>query len=130
MTNTELQELGQFLFNHLETHEQLQALLWFHKRQTESHTIEAISMALHMPASVVAEAVQRLCDRQLIRAEQGVFRYAPTNAALRSSVDRLVVAYAEDWSAVLHLLSANAIRRIRTAVIGAFSDAFVIKGKK
>jgi hypothetical protein len=129
-SNNQLDELGQFLFEHVETHEQLQALLWLHKSRAESHSIECISAALHMPASVVSEAVHRLCGSELVRAERSGFRCAPETASLRSSVDQLATAYAENWSAVLQLLSSNAIRRIRTSVMGEFADAFVIKGKK
>jgi len=125
------EELSQFLFEHVETHEQLQTLLLLHKEPANLQTAEAISAALNVPLAVVLTALKQLCQQGLVQQDgaQG-FRYAAKDETLKAGVERLVEAYDQNWSTVLRLLSTNAIRRIRTSVIGTFSDAFVLKGRK
>jgi hypothetical protein len=58
------------------------------------------------------------------------FRYAPATVALDAGVSALARAYADQRLEIMKLISANAIERLRTAAIRAFSDSFLIRRKR
>jgi hypothetical protein len=121
------------LFEHIETHEQLATVLLLRNDRQLSWTNRALAAELKIPTSLAEETLQHLVQHGLLVCADPAslqYKYAPGTPELGERVDHLAEAYQTHWIEILKLLSENAIVRVRTTVMGAFADAFVVPSKK
>jgi hypothetical protein len=115
------------------TFEQLEALVLLYGARGNAWPESAIAEALKIPAEAAREALLELESRGLAAGEHQEaaprYRYAATSE-LDAAVRELVRAYHDNRLGVVKLMSDNAIHRMRTGAIRAFSDAFLIGRKK
>jgi hypothetical protein len=125
-------EVRALLRNHIVSFEQLQVLLLLHSGSQEPWSVDAISNALHIDSALVAAALDALQAIRLVNREpahrKSPVRYAP-DAPLSPAVDALAQSFESHRAAIMSIMSTNAIERVRSGAIRAFSDSFVIKKK-
>jgi hypothetical protein len=120
-----------FLREHIETYEQLELLLQLRRQPVETWSAQALAELGSYPLDLVEEALEGLARAGTVaRASAGQVRYAPSDAAQQAAIDALASAYQQNPLAVIKLMSANSIERVRTAAILTFAEAFVIGRKK
>jgi hypothetical protein len=121
------------LAEHIETHEQLSAVLLMRSDPERSWTTEGLAEKLKTHDTIAEETLQHLADRQLVaRAEQRPhqYRYGPGTDELRRVVDHLAEAHEAHWLDVMNLITENAIARARGSVANALANAFVLRPRK
>src|SRR5690242_20450727 len=120
------------LRDHLTSFESLELLLILHRR-AEPTSAEALAHQSGIATELVAAAVAALESGQLVRRGAGdppTFRFAPATADLTRAVYDLKRLYRDQRAAVMSEMSINAIGRIRSGTLRAFSDAFLFGKKK
>jgi hypothetical protein len=135
MSEPEYREVEAFLAARVESYEELQVLLLLHEHRDREWTVEEIATTLGIRGSAIEQACAALCDSGLLRdrieSRGRMFGYGPRDSALDNAVAALARLYQLDRLAIVKLMSANAIERIRTAAMRTFADSFVIrKGKQ
>lgn len=121
-----------FLRDHLTSFECLELLLLLHRR-IEPASADALARQTGIAVELVLAALLQLESSQLVRrsaTEPPAFRFAPATAELTRAVDDLESVYRDQRAAVMSEMSINAIGRIRSGTLRAFSDAFVFGKKK
>lgn len=121
-----------FLREHIETYEQLELLLLLQRQPLEAWSARRLAERRSYTLDLVEEALEGLARTRTIEraASTGEVRYAPLDSVQRATIDALAAAYERNPLAIIKLMSANSIERVRTAAIHTFADAFVIGRKK
>jgi hypothetical protein len=121
-----------FLRDHLTSFECLELLLRLRGR-SEAVSVAALVRETGISPELVATALAALESSQLIRrgaADLSLFRFEPATAELSRTIEDLERVYRDQRAAVMSEMSINAIGRIRSGTLRAFSDAFVFGKKK
>jgi hypothetical protein len=131
--STVSEDVKRLLAEHIESYEELEALLCLWGTTARAWTIDDLAQALKISAESAAAAVTRLVEQKLITrrpADVPTFACASGQDELHRTIQRLAKAYEEERLAVIQLMNANAIERVRTAAMRTFADAFLVGGKK
>ena len=114
------------------SYEQLEALLFLRSRAEQDWSTEDVATHLRVPPETTAEALDHLRRYGLVHVglEPNPYRYAPANQSLAAAVEALARVYDTDRAALMNVMNAAAIERLRTKAIQAFADAFIIDRKK
>jgi hypothetical protein len=121
------------LRDHVPSFECLEVLLFLHAREGESATVEGIAARTGIAVELVLQSLTGLEASGILRkslAPPAEFRYAPATAWLQIACDDLARLHREQRAAIMSEMSINAIGRIRSNSLKAFSDAFVLGKKK
>jgi hypothetical protein len=124
-----------FLHDSISSYEELEALLLLARDGDRSWTDSELADSLKVQVDGMTLALQELAAVEGLlevedQAGQRRFRYAPKSKHLRQAVEELAVAYAEQRLAIVQLMSANALSRVRGAAMRRLANAFRIeKGK-
>ena len=117
----------------IETFEQMEILLLLRKWSERSWTAQAVGEHLRTPGQAT-EALDALRLAGLVQAgtngSQLHYVYSPVSSHLDRAVSELARQYREQPIAIIRILSANSIRRMRTGAARAFADAFVIRKRE
>lgn len=135
MSETEIPAAARLLVREsVHTFEQLEALVLLHGGRGNAWPESAVAEALKIPAEAAREALLELASHGLAAVEHQEgpprYRYAAGTNERDAAVRGLVRAYHDNRLGVVKLMSDNAIHRMRTGAIRAFSDAFLIGRKK
>jgi hypothetical protein len=120
------------LRDHLTTFECLELLLALHGRSAPA-CAESLSRQTGLTIELAIPALAALESSQLIRragTAPPTFRFAPATAAVTRAVEDLERLYRDQRAAVMSEMSINAIARIRSGTLRAFSEAFLFGKKK
>jgi hypothetical protein len=133
LTSEELEELRLFLRENAAGFEHLEALLFFARSERRAWTSREVSAALNLPEDTLRAAMAELSRTSPI-VEVGTgnsmaYRYAPS-VDFEEQVEKLRSAYDQQRVAVLQLMSANAIERLRSAAARRLADAFHLDRRK
>jgi hypothetical protein len=133
MPETLPENVRAFLRHHVESYEQLELLLFLREHHALGWPISQIAERLHFPSGEIDQAVAGLvaagCVAERAQPERAI-RYAPRDEGQAAAIDGLAAAYAARPLAIIKLMNANAIERVRSAAIDTFADAFVLGRKK
>ena len=133
MPETLPENVRAFLRDHVESYEQLELLLFLREQHALEWSMRQIAERMHFPADEIDEAVRGLvvagCVVERAQPERAI-RYAPRDEGQAAAIDALAAAYAARPLAIIKLMNANAIERVRSAAIDTFADAFVLGRKK
>jgi hypothetical protein len=125
-------EVAAFLRAHVESYEELEALLMLHRNRARVWSPRAIATTIGASESDVLSALDALVRRGLVlrvaAPERTEYKFIADGVA-SDLVARLAEAYTNDPIGVMRLMSANAIARVRSD-LHAFSDAFLIGRRK
>jgi DNA-binding MarR family transcriptional regulator len=122
-----------FLRDYIESYEQLEILFILRAQPGDAWSVEQLAERLQLSREAVEEALQALTRAGGINERawpEEPVRYLPRNAEQAATIDSLATAYESNPLAIIKLMSANAIDRVRTAAIHTFANAFVIGRKK
>jgi len=118
------EDVQSFLHDHLQAHEHLEVLLWVRTHADQAWTAQSIALELRMSELLSEEALRALYRRRLVRARKGfhelLFQYGPHTVELDQLVGKLARAYDEGRVAILKLMTANALQRLRTKTFRRF----------
>jgi hypothetical protein len=114
------------------TFEELEALAFLYGGRGTAWPESAVAEALKIPVEAAREALLALESRGLAASghTERRYRYSTATTELEAAVGALVRAYHDNRLGIVKLMSDNAIHRMRTGAIRAFSDAFLIGRKK
>lgn len=120
------------LYEHIVSYEQLEILLLLRLESTETWTDDRIGDRMDLPSDLVSSAVSGLISSGFLTRQQDTLRcqYAPRSTSLDEAVNQLARAYALQRLEVVKLMTANAIKRLRTNALNAFAESFVIHKDK
>jgi Mn-dependent DtxR family transcriptional regulator len=118
------EDLQEFIFRHIDSIAQLEALLLLRKNREESWTAERIAQRLYTSEAESSRVLERLCADGLLSFEKGHYRIADETEELRQMVGRLAEVYARHLIPVTNLIHSKP-RRLRE-----FSDAFKIRKER
>ncbi|MEO8185153.1 MAG: hypothetical protein ABI895_40620 [Deltaproteobacteria bacterium] len=122
-----------FLREHIESYEQLEILLLLRAQPDRSWAPAAAASELGISEGLAEGALRFLCRERLLGVDAGGvvrFKYAPETPALVELVARLAAAYVDSRLAVMRLMTANAIERLRVGAVTRFADAFLLRRKR
>ncbi|NUP13124.1 MAG: hypothetical protein HOW73_44350 [Polyangiaceae bacterium] len=127
-------DIRKFLYEHVETLEELEVLLLLGRNPDKTFTKEEAEIELKIPFDAVASAFQtlrktRLCDL-IVGGADDAFQLTRKDPLARAHVAKLVALYDTSRFELLKLLSAAAMDRLSNSMTRAFADAFVLGGKK
>lgn len=130
MVGLDSQKLKQFLLDHVETLEELQILVWFHRHSGASATDTQIAEETAISLTLVSEALERMANSRILSSTDSqpvAFRYDPADAVVHETLQEVLARYLEDPRAVMQVMTANAIERLRASAMRAFAEAFRIR---
>jgi len=132
--NDELHEKTRALLREaITSFEMLDIVLLMRGEPTVTWTTRSMADRVNVPEELVARALQELDAAGLVVAcgapSNPQFQYRPARPELSAAADALAADFAEHRVAVLSAMSTNAIERLRSGALTAFSDAFVL-GRK
>jgi hypothetical protein len=134
MSETDIPAAAVFLLREsVHTFEELETLAFLYGGRGTAWPESALAEALKIPVDAAREALLALESRGLAaseHAERQRYRYSAATIESEAAVGALVRAYHENRLGIVKLMSENAIHRMRTGAIRAFSDAFLIGRKK
>lgn len=120
------EDVHRFLYQHIESVEQLEVLLLLWQAPDRGWTANDVARALYSHPSSVANRLALLMGQGMLRETQpGHYQYAPRSTELHQTVSRVVETYRERRVAVITLIASKPLENVR-----AFSDAFRIRRKK
>ena len=119
-------DVYQFLYQNIESVEQLEVLLLLLGRRERGWSPDEVARELYSHPTSVARRLAMLLGQGLLREiEPGCYQYAPRTGALHATVRRVADTYHERRVAVVTLIASKPIENVR-----AFSDAFRIRRPK
>jgi hypothetical protein len=117
------------------SYEELEILLLLAREPAAAFTADSVGQRVRVPGPAAAGALDRLCAAGLATGCAGsgsgseqtgsAFRYQP-RGDLDRAVELLVREARDNPLAIIKLMSANAIERIRMSAVQMFADAFVL----
>ncbi|WP_242345286.1 hypothetical protein [Anaeromyxobacter terrae] len=126
-------DIQAFMLACVDSYEQLEVLLLLRREAAGPFTAARVAEALRLPLASAERSLDELAGRGLLSAtgrSERSYRYAPADPATADVVGRLARAYAERRVAVIDLMSANAMSRIRRSALRTFAEAFRLRGAK
>ncbi len=120
------EDVHRFLYQHIESVEQLEVLLLLWQAPDRDWTADDVARALYSHPSSVASRLALLMGQGMLReTHPGRYQYAPRSADLHQTVTEVVNTYRERRVAVITLIASKPLENVR-----AFSDAFRIRRPK
>lgn len=127
-------EVRALLRQHLTSFEKLEILLLLQAHPEQALSVRDIAASKNISEDLVIIALNELHTSRLIGIEaatpRAVYRYAPVTTELAHATKALARVADEQRAAVMSLMSANAIERVRSGAVRAFADAFIVRKKK
>lgn len=109
----------------LGTLETLEVLLLMRAESTKAWQSQELAARMQRDSATCSASLQVLSVGRLIRRSPDIgseaYFYHPGDERLASTVDKLVVSYVENRVAVLQLMTANALARLRAAALEHFN---------
>jgi hypothetical protein len=123
-----------FLYNRVHTFEQLAALLFLFRQSSRPCTAKEVAQALAIAPDSAELALSELaCCGVVARAVTeypGETKYHGPGEPFSAIVGELARIDRESKIELINIMNMNALTRIRTGALKAFSDAFVIGRKR
>ncbi len=120
------QDVHRFLYQNIDSVEQLEVLLLLLHSPERGWGTEAVARELYSHPASIARRLALLLGQGLLReTEPGCYQYAPRTGELHATVLHVAEMYRDRRAAVVILIASRPIENVR-----AFSDAFRIRRKK
>lgn len=125
------EDVQRLLADHVESFEQLECLLLLWRRPDLRWSPERVAAELRLEDAITEEALCALNEHGLLSVEVSptgrLYRYEPTAPELARVVERLASEYENQRVALMRLMTANAIQRMRAGAISVFANAFLFR---
>jgi DNA-binding MarR family transcriptional regulator len=127
--------LQAFLHDSISSYEELETLLLLVREHHRGWSDGELAAALGIRVEDATRAVDQLTSvaglLEVTREpDQRRIQYAPKSKMMRQVVEELAVANVEQRLAIVQLMSANALERVRGAAVRRLANAFRIRGPK
>jgi hypothetical protein len=123
----------QLLREHVPSFEALEILLLLHAHPQEEWHVDLLASRFGVDREIAEHALSALRFAGLVsfsaENQAALVRYSPKTAALAEAVLELAGLFEDHRAAIIVLMNANAIERVRYGAIRTFADAFVIRKK-
>jgi hypothetical protein len=128
----EREELQRFLFEHVESYEELELVVLLRRERERDWSPEQAAAELRLSASACLMGLEGLEQRGIVARGplRGTFRYAPCSMELAARLAQLDEYYRSQRLAVVMLMSVNAIERLRVATLHRFADTLRLRDEK
>lgn len=127
-------EVRKFLYEHVETLEELEVLVFLARNPQSAWTAEELEMKLQIPFGSVSSAFHTLRKSGMCEvahgSEEPAYLLPRRDPVLRMQIERMAAVYEVNRFGIIKLLSEAAMDRVRGSMTKAFADAFVLGGKK
>ena len=134
MTDSPQRDIQRFLYDFVESLEDLRILAWFrHLEEGTLATASEVVRATGVLDLVVSEVLERLTAKGLLEATADApvaFRYAPPSHEFSATLDAVLERYAANSMEVLRIMSANSIERVRVAAFWTLAESLRGRGPK
>lgn len=134
MTTDELEpELSAFLSEHVHTFEQLEVLLFMHRRAARYWSASEVANELALTSDLTPPILERLAERGLLKrdpARAGWYRFEPIGPSLQRQIEALVRTERDNRLLIVKAMSANALERLRSSALRTFAEAFRFRDKR
>lgn len=111
----------------------LEILIFLHAHAEKAWSTGGLSERIYVPLGHIAEALEVLTDRGFLIRQPGVattlYRYSARDGAVDQAVEDLARLCVEQRAAIMGVMNANAIERVRAKAPAAFADAFILRKK-
>jgi len=123
------EELQRFLFEHVESHEELDLAVLLRRHRDRDWSVEDAAAAARLSVSACQTGLLGLVKRGIASpgALAGTFRYSPCSLELAARLAQLDESYRSQRLAVVMLMSINAIERLRIATLHRFADTLRLR---
>lgn len=121
-------DILEFISKHIHSVEQIEILAILHREPNREWSVHALDDVIRSSEESLRMRLQDLCRRGFITcspAPNEVYRFGPSSADLRLSIDALVAAYKNHRIRVIEAIFTKPMTEIR-----CFSEAFRFRGKK
>ena len=116
---------------HVRTYEQLETLVLLATHADRGWTAHSVAEALKIPLDAVQEGLRALAGELVLQTSvDSPPAYRLSDPDVSRIVRSLAQIYAHNRLPVIQLMNENALERMRTDALRAFSNAFVIRGRK
>jgi hypothetical protein len=127
--------LAEFLHDHVSSYEKLETLLLLARSPERDWSAPDIAQSLNASVDSIEEALEGLLAAgSLLECVQAArplkVRYLPSNQQVHALVTELQRAYVEQRLAVVQIMSANALERVRSAAGRRLAEAFRFERSK
>jgi hypothetical protein len=119
------EDIRRFVLTSIPSIPYLEAALLFHGSPEVERTCAEVARALYLPEAKVRELLEALCHAgvlALVPGDAPRYRYAPCDATLADSLQKLAKAYAADMIGVTHLIHDTTGKNAHR-----FADAFRLR---
>jgi DNA-binding transcriptional MocR family regulator len=135
MVDTEVpSDVKTLLTDHIESHEQLEALLLLRNHRDGMLDAQRVALELGVSESMAEEALRHLSSQRLLSTVTGPkkarFRYNPETPELDRAIERLDAAHVHQTLEIVKLMTSNAIERLRSRALATFADGFASKSRR
>jgi hypothetical protein len=114
------------LLGPIDSFEKLEIVIALHARGDKPLPLDALESRVGAPLSVFTMALDELFAAGIIeRQADGTSLIAP--GCDRTALDELTAAWSTNRTAVLEVMTARAVERMRASVARAFADAFALR---
>lgn len=114
------ENLRHFIFDHVNSVEQLEVLLFLRQNADRSWTSESISIELRSSPASVSQRLESLISLELVEKNKDGFQYKPFSKELRDLIDQLSDIYRLKRQKIFEIIFSPA-KKVKN-----FSDAFMI----
>ena len=122
-------DVQQFLHEYLESLAELEILILLQGHSGKALSALEVADELHIRESEAEDALRGLCERGLLSAGGAPgelrFRFGPSADELAQTTRLLAEIYQDQRVAIMRLMTAHSIQRLRAGALGMFSNAFV-----
>jgi hypothetical protein len=115
------------LLEHVDGFEKLEALVWLYRRRGQFSNAEQLAQELRVNTASLETALEQLAAARLLEREGSQYASPRSVTPHEASLQWLADAYASDRLSIIQLMTAQAIERIRSSTVRAFSEAFRIR---
>ena len=123
--------MTELLRSHVDSYEQLEILVLFGRQPGAQLTTPAVASSLTMLEDTAAEGLRQLAVKGLLEPRPGpsgeVFECRPE---WTDQLGRLAIAHRDAHVDLITLMTNNALERLRTSALRAFSAAFFLGRKR
>lgn len=128
----EREDLQRFLFEHVESYEELELVVFLRRQRERDWTAEEAGAKLGLSTSACVSALEALEQHGVVvkGATPGSFRYEPYSMEAAARLAQLDAFYRNQRLAVVMLMSVNAIERLRVATLHRFADTLRLRDRK
>jgi hypothetical protein len=112
-----LDNLRQFLFDHVTTYDELEVLLLAQRKPAVYWSAATAAETVGLSTEACRVALERLAARGLLvgHSSRAAFRYAPNSQTLATGAKQLQLEYGKDRFAIVQMMTANSMVRVRGA---------------